>query len=940
MPGVVQAVSGAKSVTLSAVGAGHGLFCRMAWRANTISSLDLPAGFTLIDVQATGAPIGLGGNGTIAFGYIAAAAGGETTITSQSGFFASATSTRITVVEVDGPLDLDSFAGHGSQASSTSLHTPALTPTAGLEAIIFASAMTNAGFNQPVVNEAGWTSVDPNGFDPREQLSNVIVDPTAGAYQFDPTCPVSGNYAGLIAAFVGAPPPPEPPDTDVVISDPEDTPITTLDRAKEKLIRVEYNEAGSFRFAINKNDEQATEATLARGNIIRFIFEQIHAEPLFEGLLDLGDFTLISKDGRGGEMLVFGGPGSLSMLRYALLWHESGLGIDSQPVLEEKAWQFTDANAAGNIVRRLLLEAQDRGALTLVNETFGQFVDTDGATWDEIPGTWSGPIGRKNLEQVVEEFCRDGQFDVRMDPGFLFNAWKPGTMGRDLTSTTFATGKVRFEKGVNIATELKRGMHGRQWATDTLVENQSGYVVKSRIGVFPYRSEDYLDKTDLTDDAPSEQAAASRQETWEDADNQLTFEIPLPKSDGVAVADPLTGLYLPGPDWSDNGLFWVGDLVTVHTGTGDFDYDNETFMVYAITIWEDEENAQLRCIIELNAPITPDDGSLPARPAGTSSVGTNGGSSDGNAGAHAHNEYVRRNVFGAKGDLLLGTADDTYTRKPVGTDYASLRALASDPTGVDYLKNTRSAGDPTTGDDSADGYDVGSRWWNTTSDEEFVCLDASVGAAFWASTTAATGIDWGEDADIVDQDFADVADAGVLNEAARADHRHGMPADPGSSGMPSGTSNPGSPSTGDLFFRTDLGMIIYYDGTRWVSEQIAQLNANMRDVASFPISAPGSYYGAPPIPITAQVWYIGAHFTTYVTATNNGANYWIITPTTGGGAAFNTSADGADVLKTHYVPVGAAVNTADNWATFSHTKNGAPGSLWLASTHAYRYIVT
>lgn len=36
-------------------------------------------------------------------------------------------------------------------------------------------------------------------------------------------------------------------------------------------------------------------------------------------------------------------------------------------------------------------------------------------------------------------------------------------------------------------------------------------------------------------------------------------------------------------------------------------------------------------------------------------------------------------------------------------------------------------------------------------------------------------IDWGETGDITDQDYDDVADAGVLNEAARADHLHGMP---------------------------------------------------------------------------------------------------------------------------------------------------------------------
>lgn len=43
--------------------------------------------------------------------------------------------------------------------------------------------------------------------------------------------------------------------------------------------------------------------------------------------------------------------------------------------------------------------------------------------------------------------------------------------------------------------------------------------------------------------------------------------------------------------------------------------------------------------------------------------------------------------------------------------------------------------DPGVGDDSGDGYSVGSRWINTTGDgKEFVCTDASVGAAVWLQT--------------------------------------------------------------------------------------------------------------------------------------------------------------------------------------------------------------
>lgn len=49
--------------------------------------------------------------------------------------------------------------------------------------------------------------------------------------------------------------------------------------------------------------------------------------------------------------------------------------------------------------------------------------------------------------------------------------------------------------------------------------------------------------------------------------------------------------------------------------------------------------------------------------------------------------------------------------------------------------NLTAIANPVVGDDTLDGYETGSRWINVTSDEEFVCLDASAGAAVWLSTT-------------------------------------------------------------------------------------------------------------------------------------------------------------------------------------------------------------
>ncbi|MAG76555.1 MAG: hypothetical protein CL811_07325 [Colwelliaceae bacterium] len=55
--------------------------------------------------------------------------------------------------------------------------------------------------------------------------------------------------------------------------------------------------------------------------------------------------------------------------------------------------------------------------------------------------------------------------------------------------------------------------------------------------------------------------------------------------------------------------------------------------------------------------------------------------------------------------------------------------------------NLTAVTDPTINDDSNDGYTVGSQWVNTASSpmDAFVCLDATVGAAVWVTTTLTIG---------------------------------------------------------------------------------------------------------------------------------------------------------------------------------------------------------
>jgi len=46
-------------------------------------------------------------------------------------------------------------------------------------------------------------------------------------------------------------------------------------------------------------------------------------------------------------------------------------------------------------------------------------------------------------------------------------------------------------------------------------------------------------------------------------------------------------------------------------------------------------------------------------------------------------------------------------------------------------KNNTAAADPTVNDDNTAGYELGSMWINTTTDNAFICVDATTAAAVW-----------------------------------------------------------------------------------------------------------------------------------------------------------------------------------------------------------------
>lgn len=98
---------------------------------------------------------------------------------------------------------------------------------------------------------------------------------------------------------------------------------------------------------------------------------------------------------------------------------------------------------------------------------------------------------------------------------------------------------------------------------------------------------------------------------------------------------------------------------------------------------------------------------------------------------------------------LTPTDDDLVQRKAgawTNRTPAQLKtdlALSKSDVGLGNVANLKvnlgATAAPAVTDDSGAGYAVGSRWIDTTNDKEYVCLDATAGAAVWTETTATGG---------------------------------------------------------------------------------------------------------------------------------------------------------------------------------------------------------
>lgn len=165
-----------------------------------------------------------------------------------------------------------------------------------------------------------------------------------------------------------------------------------------------------------------------------------------------------------------------------------------------------------------------------------------------------------------------------------------------------------------------------------------------------------------------------------------------------------------------------------------------------------------------------------------------------------------------------------------------------------------------------------------------------------------------------------------------------------SGGIASGTSFPAAPTTNELFYRTDLALLFYYDGTRWLTVQENHEVLFRQNAVTTGNS--GNWQGANPSRQSLDMWVTAFTGATLVATTNDASNYWTMNlkliGTNGAVSDFgtpvqiSTAADTHDVVTPHTVAVNQSVHAATYpILVFTGTKVGSAGA--LSNTVAVRY---
>jgi hypothetical protein len=205
---------------------------------------------------------------------------------------------------------------------------------------------------------------------------------------------------------------------------------------------------------------------------------------------------------------------------------------------------------------------------------FDQFEDSNGNAWSVESGEFTAQVGESVLS-VVQRLMNAGLY-VRMNPDtFVLQAYENDEHRRDRTGGAWGTNVVRFQAPTdgtvdtgNILSESERLLESSIKRSLIWAGGQDHYEKATQASDVPWEG---FEASDVVSSAALSQIAGRQLSARNEAADTPKIRLKMGRS-------PATGRYLP---WEQ---VRVEDLVTVNTGTEEWDFDESTYPVAALRI--------------------------------------------------------------------------------------------------------------------------------------------------------------------------------------------------------------------------------------------------------------------------------------------------------------------------------------------------------------------
>lgn len=306
-------------------------------------------------------------------------------------------------------------------------------------------------------------------------------------------------------------------------------------------------------------------------------------EPIGGFFLTEGDFKALDKSKeQRGRVLRFSGDGGKDLFQRYVLGHAvyAPNRIPRGDYNVPDKWTWSN-EPPGGILVRLLEEGLNAPELpyAALSYDFSRNDDSNGDPWLE-EGDYQVGIGTSG-DVILRDLIARGLI-VEVDAFLGVHAYRDISDYRtDRSSATFAANKVRLEAGVNILNDLPKRITAKRERTHVLIRGRTGdyQTVDTDTDGNPLGGEPFYDflKSDTTaNPATLERMGQVYLTQLRSHSDQCKVEFRI----GPGGTDGEDG-YNPGP----TGDLWLGDLVTVHSGTAEHDYNEQPIEVAALRLF-------------------------------------------------------------------------------------------------------------------------------------------------------------------------------------------------------------------------------------------------------------------------------------------------------------------------------------------------------------------